>query len=88
MLLDLWRHYLNTTPQRVKLIDVFMAFLVAVGGLQFVYCVLVGNYVGFFLLSLFSFFFLRDGILVEGRGGSVFFGKEGRGGLGPGGGFV
>lgn len=24
-----------------------MAFLVAVGGLQFAYCVLVGNYVGF-----------------------------------------
>ena len=29
----------------MKLIDVFMAFLVVVGGLQFVYCVLVGNYV-------------------------------------------
>lgn len=28
----------------MKLIDVFMAFLVVVGGLQFVYCVLVGNY--------------------------------------------
>ncbi len=33
------------TPQRVKLIDVFMAFLVVVGGLQFAYCVVVGNYV-------------------------------------------
>lgn len=33
------------TPQRVKLIDAFMAFLVVVGVLQFVYCVLVGNYV-------------------------------------------
>ena len=29
----------------MKLVDVFMAFLVVVGGLQFVYCVLVGNYV-------------------------------------------
>ncbi|CAF9910655.1 oligosaccharyltransferase complex subunit epsilon [Imshaugia aleurites] len=44
VLFDLWQRYLNTTPQRVKLIDVFMAFLVVVGGLQFVYCVLVGNY--------------------------------------------
>jgi hypothetical protein len=37
----------------VKLIDVFMAFLVVVGGLQFVYCVLVGNYVsaGVFKIS-------------------------------------
>ena len=45
VLIDLWNNYLNTTPQRVKLVDVFMAFLVMVGGLQFVYCVLVGNYV-------------------------------------------
>ena len=46
ILLGLWNNYNDTTPQRVKLIDAFMAFLVVVGGLQFVYCVLVGNYVG------------------------------------------
>jgi oligosaccharyltransferase complex subunit epsilon len=40
-----WTNYLQRTPQRVKLIDAFMAFLVVVGGLQFVYCVLAGNYV-------------------------------------------
>lgn len=38
-------HYQKTTPQRTKLLDVFMAFLVVVGGLQFAYCVLAGNYV-------------------------------------------
>lgn len=38
-------HYQKATPQRTKLIDVFMAFLVVVGGLQFAYCVLAGNYV-------------------------------------------
>lgn len=38
-------YYLKNTPQRTKLIDVFMAFLVIVGGLQFAYCVLAGNYV-------------------------------------------
>ena len=43
--LGIWKNYLDTTPQRTKLIDVFMAFLVVVGVLQFVYCVLVGNYV-------------------------------------------
>lgn len=49
----MWRNYDSTTPQRVKLIDTFMAFLVLVGVLQFVYCVLVGNYVsrGFFCSS-------------------------------------
>ncbi|MCJ1455306.1 oligosaccharyltransferase complex subunit epsilon [Mycoblastus sanguinarius] len=54
VLLSLWTHYVNTTPQRVKLMDVFMAFLVAVGGLQFVYCVLVGNYPFNAFLSGFS----------------------------------
>ncbi|KAM0799209.1 DAD family-domain-containing protein [Usnea florida] len=54
VLLNLWQHYLKTTPQRVKLIDVFMAFLVVVGGLQFVYCVLVGNYPFNAFLSGFS----------------------------------
>jgi len=28
----------------MKLIDAFMAFLIVVGGLQFVYCVIGGNY--------------------------------------------
>jgi hypothetical protein len=43
--LGIWQNYLDTTPQRTKLIDVFMAFLVVVGGLQFAYCVIAGNYV-------------------------------------------
>jgi len=43
--LGIWQGYLDTTPQRTKLIDVFMGFLVLVGVLQFVYCVIVGNYV-------------------------------------------
>ncbi|KAL8752431.1 MAG: hypothetical protein Q9184_005738 [Pyrenodesmia sp. 2 TL-2023] len=50
----LWKTYLEKTPQRVKLIDVFMGFLVVVGGLQFVYCVLVGNYPFNAFLSGFS----------------------------------
>jgi hypothetical protein len=41
------QHYLDTTPQRTKLLDGFMAFLVVVGGLQFLYCILAGNYVRF-----------------------------------------
>ncbi|KAL4881246.1 DAD family-domain-containing protein [Aspergillus karnatakaensis] len=39
-----WKQYLNTTPQRTLLLDAFMAFLVLVGGVQFVYCVVAGNY--------------------------------------------
>ena len=77
VLSNLGRHYLNATPQRVKLVDAFMAFLVVVGGLQFVYCVLVGNYVGFFFFFFFflpSFFFfsfllLWFGSIVRGVGG-------------------
>lgn len=43
--LGIWQNYLEKTPQRTKLIDVFMSFLVVVGVLQFVYCVIAGNYV-------------------------------------------
>jgi oligosaccharyltransferase complex subunit epsilon len=45
ILLNLWGKYVDTTPQRVKLIDTFMAFLVVVGVVQFVYAVVGGNYV-------------------------------------------
>ncbi|KAL6231624.1 DAD family-domain-containing protein [Aspergillus navahoensis] len=39
-----WHQYLTTTPQRTMLLDAFMAFLMLVGGVQFAYCVLAGNY--------------------------------------------
>jgi hypothetical protein len=45
--LGIWQKYLDTTPQRTKLIDAFMSFLVVVGVLQFVYCVIAGNYVSY-----------------------------------------
>lgn len=41
----MWNNYVDKTPQRVKLLDVFMVFLMVVGVLQFVYCVIAGNYV-------------------------------------------
>ncbi|CAD0024974.1 unnamed protein product [Aureobasidium pullulans] len=42
--LAVWDRYVQDTPQRVKLIDVFMTFLIFVGALQFFYCVIGGNY--------------------------------------------
>ncbi len=42
---NIYTHYMKETAQRTKLIDVFLAFLVVVGALQFAYCVLAGNYV-------------------------------------------
>ncbi|KAI9167029.1 Dolichyl-diphosphooligosaccharide--protein glycosyltransferase subunit dad1 [Paramyrothecium foliicola] len=44
VLQNVYNYYLKETPQRTKLIDVFLAFLAVVGGLQFLYCVLAGNY--------------------------------------------
>ncbi|KAG5983712.1 hypothetical protein E4U55_007393 [Claviceps digitariae] len=44
VLMNIYQHYTKETPQRTKLIDVFLFFLVVVGGLQFLYCVLAGNY--------------------------------------------
>lgn len=42
---NIYQYYTKQTPQRTKLIDVFLLFLAVVGGLQFLYCVLAGNYV-------------------------------------------
>ncbi|KAJ5629160.1 hypothetical protein N7528_002817 [Penicillium herquei] len=49
-----WQQYISNTPQRTLLLDAFMAFLVLVGGLQFLYCVLAGNYPFNAFLSGFS----------------------------------
>ncbi|CRG90257.1 oligosaccharyltransferase complex subunit epsilon [Talaromyces islandicus] len=40
----IWQRYLAQTSQRTFLLDAFMAYLVLVGGIQFVYCVIAGNY--------------------------------------------
>jgi oligosaccharyltransferase complex subunit epsilon len=44
-LVTIYNNYLEQTPQRTKLIDAFLGFLVITGVLQFVYCVIAGNYV-------------------------------------------
>ena len=41
----LYNNYIEKSDQRTKLLDAFMAFLVIVGAVQFVYCVVAGNYV-------------------------------------------
>ncbi|KAJ4151084.1 hypothetical protein LMH87_011801 [Akanthomyces muscarius] len=51
---NIYTHYMKETAQRTKLIDVFLAFLVVVGALQFAYCVLAGNYPFNAFLSGFS----------------------------------
>ena len=65
-----WDKYVQKTPQRVKLLDCFMAFLVAVGVLQFMYCVIAGNFVSYtFLLVLLLCRIQRLGKRREGKGG-------------------
>ncbi|CCU76136.1 hypothetical protein BGHDH14_bgh01550 [Blumeria hordei DH14] len=46
--------YQRDTQQRIKLIDCFLAFLLIVGALQFLYCLLAGNYPFNAFLSGFS----------------------------------
>ncbi|KAF2675223.1 defender against death DAD protein [Microthyrium microscopicum] len=50
----LYNNYVEQTPQRVKLIDTFMVFLVVVGALQFLYCLIGGNFPFNAFLSGFS----------------------------------
>lgn len=45
ILQGVWNKYVQKTPQRTKLLDTFMGFLVVVGALQFLYVVIVGNFV-------------------------------------------
>lgn len=40
----LWKSYLHKTPERLKFIDAFLAFIVLSGVFQFAYCVLVTNF--------------------------------------------
>ncbi|PHH71104.1 hypothetical protein CDD80_5506 [Ophiocordyceps camponoti-rufipedis] len=44
VLRNLQQHYIQETPQRTKLTDVFLAFLLCNGAVQFLYCVLAGNF--------------------------------------------
>lgn len=49
IIIHVWNKYVQETPSRTILLDVFMAWLVVVGAVQFLYCVLAGNYVRFSL---------------------------------------
>ena len=46
------QQYLASTPQRTMLLDAFMGFLAVIAVVQFLYCVLGGNFVSFPLLFL------------------------------------
>ena len=47
ILTAIYGRYLVDTPQRTKIIDAFLGFLVVTGVVQFAYCVVAGNYVCF-----------------------------------------
>lgn len=44
ILSDIIAKYQKTTPTKIKLIDGFLAYVLATGILQFVYCILVGTF--------------------------------------------
>ncbi|KIW63859.1 hypothetical protein PV04_08831 [Phialophora macrospora] len=44
IIIHVWNRYLQDTPSRTLLLDAFMAWLVVVGAVQFLYCILAGNY--------------------------------------------
>lgn len=44
ILADFQTKYVQTTPKKIKLIDGFLAYVLATGILQFIYCVLVGTF--------------------------------------------
>lgn len=40
----LYEDYSTRTPKRLKLVDVYLAYIMATGIIQFVYCLLVGTF--------------------------------------------
>ena len=38
------QEYLSTTPKRLQLIDAYLLYILLTGGIQFVYCLLVGSF--------------------------------------------
>ncbi|RVX67625.1 hypothetical protein B0A52_08154 [Exophiala mesophila] len=54
IIVHVWNKYVQDTPSRTILLDVFMAWLVVVGAVQFLYCILAGNYPFNAFLSGFS----------------------------------
>jgi len=55
VLSSLWDQYLTRTPQKLKIIDVFLVFTMLTGVIQFVYVVLVGTFpFNAFLSGFFS----------------------------------
>ncbi|QSS56679.1 oligosaccharyl transferase subunit [Histoplasma capsulatum var. duboisii H88] len=54
IVVGIWQRYLTQTPKRTLMLDSFMAFLLIVGGVQFLYCILAGNYPFNAFLSGFS----------------------------------
>jgi oligosaccharyltransferase complex subunit epsilon len=49
--LHVWNRYLQDTPPRTLLLDVFLAFIALNGAVQFVYCILAGNYVSYTFIT-------------------------------------
>jgi hypothetical protein len=45
IVLHVWDKYIQDTPSRTLFLDVFLLYLVLNGAVQFVYCVIGGNYV-------------------------------------------
>jgi len=64
ILTSTWTKYTHKTPQRTKLLDTFMAFLIAVGALQFLYVVVVGNFVRVASMSILCDVLLLDSSLT------------------------
>ncbi len=41
---DLWKRYASETPERLKIVDAYLLYILLTGIAQFVYCCLVGTF--------------------------------------------
>lgn len=74
---DLWASYRDDTPKKLKLVDAYLAYIMATGIIQFLYCCLVGTFpfnsflsgfistVASFVLGGKGFYLLYNKVLVR-----------------------
>lgn len=70
--------YLSSTPQRLKLLDAYLLYILLTGALQFGYCLLVGTFPFNSFLSGFiscvGSFILAGNDSIRNRSNNVYFG--------------
>lgn len=54
--MHVWNRYIQDTPSRTLFLDVFLLYIALNGAVQFIYCIIGGNYVSSAPATLLHFY--------------------------------